>query len=132
MNTHDAQGYFELIVTVAAGIASAAKLVEGYVCPKCAAKRLVGSGRRTLLVSLIFSVLMLISAWIVMDPLKVYVQKIYIPVVIVLFAAAAVFLVLGFYMMQKQKELQLWTPESSSKTMSNCLRRLNVSQHPSF
>ncbi len=78
------------------------RLVEGYVCPKCAAKRIVASGRRALLTSLAFSIIMLIAAWIVMDPLKVYVQKIYIPLVIVMFAAVAAFLVLGFYMMGKR------------------------------
>ena len=77
-------------------------LVEGYVCPNCAAKRLVGAGRRTLLVSLAFAVLMLLGAWIVASFLHNYIEIIYLPIMIVLFAAALVFVATGFVSLAKR------------------------------
>ena len=81
---------------------SGCSLVEGYVCPNCAAKRLVGAGRRTLLVSLAFAVLMLLGAWIVASFLHNYIEIIYLPIMIVLFAAALVFVATGFVSLAKR------------------------------
>ena len=72
-------------------------LVEGYVCPVCAAKRISQTGLKTLLVSLAFAAAMLLSSWIVTEFLKVYIQPIYSIVMIVLFAAAIFFLLIGIF-----------------------------------
>ncbi len=76
--------------------ASGYSLVEGYVCPACAAKRLVTAGRRTLLVSLAFAALLLAGSWVISEFLRNYIEKIYLPVMIVLFAAALFFVATGF------------------------------------
>lgn len=77
-------------------------LVEGYVCPVCAAKRISRVGLKTLLVSLAFAVVMLLSAWVITDFLKIYIQPIYPIVMIVLIAAAVFFLLFGIVIAVKR------------------------------
>lgn len=77
-------------------------LVEGYICPECTAKRIISSGRRTLLTSLAFAVTMLLGAWVVSSFLHNYIENIYVPVMIVLFAAALFFVITGFAALVKR------------------------------
>ncbi len=95
-------GRFYLAEESAPADVSGYSLVEGYVCPRCAAKRLVGSGRRTLLVSLAFAALLLAGSWVVASFLRNYIEKIYLPVMLVLFAAALFFVAAGFITLAKR------------------------------
>ncbi|MBQ2755619.1 MAG: hypothetical protein IJF27_02990 [Oscillospiraceae bacterium] len=70
-------------------------LVEGSVCPACAAKRIKSIGTKTFLVSFVFAAIMLLGAWVITGFLKPYIMAIYLPVMVVMIAAAVIFVITG-------------------------------------
>ena len=96
------EGSFYLTSSKAPSDISEYSLVEGHVCPVCAAKRVKNVGAKTLLVSFTFAAIMLIGAWIITEFLKAYIFTIYLPVMAVMIAAAVIFVLAGIVVAVKR------------------------------